>query len=297
MSFYTPLRYPGGKRKLLHFFKALIATNHLNGCPYIEPYAGGAGLAMSLLFEGLVDSIYINDKNYSVYAFWHSVLNSTEDLCRRIYDAPVTIEEWYKQKAVQARPQLFSNLELGFSTFFLNRTNRSGILKGGVIGGKEQSGAWKLDARFTKNELIRRIQAIAERRTQIHISNKDAIIYIRNLKKIFANVPVLFYFDPPYFEKGAKLYDNFYNEENHKTVSNCIKKLSYPWIVSYDNQPTIRGLYRDYTAITYSLHYTAQDKKKGTEFMAFSESLSLPPFIVTDEERYFSLMYGLEQIA
>lgn len=140
MSFYTPLRYPGGKRKLFHFFKDLIAANHLDGCSYIEPYAGGAGLAMSLFFSGTVGSIYLNDFNRSVYAFWHSVLNSTEELCRRIYDTPVTIEEWHRQKTVQQHLDSHSKLELGFSTFFLNRTNRSGILKGGVIGGKEQNG-------------------------------------------------------------------------------------------------------------------------------------------------------------
>jgi DNA adenine methylase len=296
MSFYTPLRYPGGKRKLLHFFKALIAANHLDGCSYIEPYAGGAGLAMSLLFEGAVSSIHINDKNYSIYAFWHSVLNSTEDLCRKIYDTPVTIEEWRRQKAIQATPQLFSNLELGFSTFFLNRTNRSGILKGGVIGGKKQDGEWKLDARFTKSDLVKRIQAIANRQTQIQIDHKDAINYVKNIKKGLSNIPALFYFDPPYFEKGAELYDNFYEKKDHAKVSRCIKKLHSPWVVSYDNHPAIQALYRGCKAITYSLNYTAQDKKRGAEFMAFSDSLSLP-FWSAPRGRFFSLMYDLEQIA
>lgn len=277
MPFYTPLRYPGGKRKLHNFLKALLAENHLKQCIYIEPYAGGAGLALQLLFEEHASCIHINDLNASIYSFWHAVLNNTENFCRLIQDTPITIGEWHKQKAIQSHAEdLSGSLELAFSTFFLNRTNRSGIIKGGVIGGKKQSGEWKLNARFQKKNLINRIQRIATRKDQISLSRMDAIEFLKTFQDKDVSNPYFFYLDPPYYQKGAGLYDNFYQPEDHAMLSNYINKLKYPWIISYDNVPEVRKLYSDYRAITYSLNYTAQTKEVGHEFMAFSNGLTLP---------------------
>lgn len=296
MSFYTPLRYPGGKRKLLVFFEALLQANELRGCSYVEPYAGGAGLALSLLFRSWVSHLYLNDINRGIYAFWFSILYLTDELCKKINDTPVSMEEWRRQKEIQQDAKDVDFLALGFSTFFLNRTNRSGIIKGGVIGGKGQSGDWKLDARYTKKDLIRRIQAISSKKDQIHLSQMDAVEYMRRLS-CFPKQSVLFYLDPPYFEKGAELYNNFYRKEDHVGVANCITGSPHRWVVSYDNQEGIRALYKGYKAITYSLNYTAQDKKKGTEFMAFSHDLRLPDFPCDISEKYFSLMHNLKAIA
>ena len=294
MSFYTPLRYPGGKRKLLSFFEALIRVNDLQGCSYVEPYAGGAGLALSLLFRGWVSRLYLNHINKVIFSLWFCVFNLTDDLCRKINDTPVSMEEWQRQKTIQQDVESSDCLALGFSTFFLNRTNRSGIIKGGVIGGKGQLGDWKLDARYTKKDLIRRIQAIASKKEHIHLSRMDAVNYLKSLSLSVQRV--LFYLDPPYFEKGAELYDNFYHKEDHDSVANCITGTPYYWVVSYDNKEEIRAFYEGDSAITYSLNYTAQDKKRGTEFMAFSHNLSLPAFFPESSGKYFSLMYDLKAI-
>ncbi len=282
MAHFTPLRYPGGKRKLFDLVSTLLETNGLYGTHYIEPYAGGAGLALGLLFTGAARSIHINDLNNSVFSFWLAVLNDTESLCRLIYDTPVTIDEWFRQKAVQEQSQtLNGSLELAFSTFFLNRTNRSGILKGGVIGGKAQSGEWTLDARFKKKELINRIQAIAEKREQITLTQEDAECLLKQF--IGAQEKQMFiYLDPPYYVKGKGLYDNFYEPNDHARVSMCISKLGCPWIVSYDNQPQIRTLYSQYMSITYSLSYSANVKNQGREFMALSHGLRLPEPIIKE---------------
>ncbi|MDR2067581.1 MAG: DNA adenine methylase [Holosporaceae bacterium] len=274
MAFYTPLRYPGGKRKLYKFIRDLIIFNNLNGCAYVEPYAGGAGLAFSLLFNNVVNCVYLNDFSLPIYAFWEAVLNFTEDFCKLIECKPVTMEEWYKQKNIQEKPDPTNLLELGFSTFFLNRTNRSGILKGGVIGGKNQKGNWKLDARYSKDELIKRIKVIASRRDQIFINNMDAMEYLTKIAERIPAASSLIYLDPPYFEKGSALYENFYKKEDHAIVAEKIRSLPYHWIVSYDNRSEIEALYRGCNAITYSFCYTAQDKKEGSEFMAISPTLS-----------------------
>ncbi len=214
-----------------------------------------------------------------------------------IMDTPVTMEEWYRQKDIQRHPQDVSCVSLGFSTFFLNRTNRSGILKGGVIGGKKQNGKWTLDMRYSKSELIKRIQNIAMWNSRICFSNTDAEEYLKRYNRATFSNPLLFYCDPPYYEMGAALYDNFYDREDHAHVANRIMNLPWYWVVSYDNHAVIREIYKEYKAITYSLSYTAQTKKKGAEFMAFSNSLQLPEFCVSTKGRYFSLLYSLKMVA
>ena len=162
MPFFSPLRYPGGKRRLVNFMKTIIQENKLLGCHYVEPYAGGASIGLALLFDGYVNHIHINDLDRAVYGFWYSVLHKTEELVQLIQDSPVTISEWYRQREIQRNKKRTSLIDLGFSTFFLNRTNRSGIISGGVIGGQEQDGDWKLDCRFNKPDLIKRIRMISE---------------------------------------------------------------------------------------------------------------------------------------
>ena len=180
MSFYTPLRYPGGKRRLLSFIGRVLEVNQLWNVQYVEPCAGGASLPLAFLFEEYASNIHMNDLSRPVFAFWHSVLNDADELCRRIERTPVTMDEWYRQRAILEKPEVANLLELGYATFFLNRTNRSGIISGGVIGGKKQAGKWKLDCRFAKDELIRRIRRISRYRNRIHLYRQDAIDFTDN---------------------------------------------------------------------------------------------------------------------
>jgi len=276
MDFYSPLRYPGGKGKVSNFIKSIFEKNLLLDGHYVEPYAGGASVALSLLIDEYASNIIINDFDRSIYAFWHCVLNDTDKFCKTIFDAKVDMDNWANQKEVQKRKETVSLEELGFSTFFLNRTNRSGIIKAGVIGGNDQSGNYKIDARFNKLNLIHRIERIAKYSDRIQLYNLDACELIA---KIAADLPTntLYYFDPPYYVKGKDLYVNYYKHSDHEVVSNMIKGLNdQKWVVSYDNNIEIRELYSQFNKFEYSLNYSAVNSTKGSEVMIFSDQVYLP---------------------
>lgn len=276
MQFNTPLRYPGGKGKLTDFIKLVFEQNDLLDGHYAEAYAGGAGIAMTLLVHSYASRVHLNDLNKSVYSFWRCVLDQPDELCKSIRDVKVTMDEWRRQKAIQKDAANQSTLELGFSTFFLNRTNRSGILLGGVIGGKEQDGEWLLDARFNKADLIRRIEKIALYRSRVRLYNQDAATFITD---VLPTLPQrsLTYLDPPYYVKGGDLYENHYRHDDHVAVAKLVKKkIKLPWIVSYDHAPEIMAMYRDCPTITYGISYSAQDRYKGAEAMFFSKKLIIP---------------------
>lgn len=274
MRHYSPLRYPGGKNKLSKFIAEICKTNQISG-HYIEPYAGGASVALYLLINGHVEEITINDYDISIYAFWHSVLNETEKLCELIRSAELSIDNWKKQKEIQRNKNSETDLlSLGFSTLFLNRTNYSGIIEGGVIGGLNQRGNYTIDCRFNKEELIDRIKFIAIHRRQIHVMNLDAI---ELLNSINTDENTLFYFDPPYYVKGPTLYMNSYKHDDHVKVRNEIANIQIgKWIVSYDDNDAINKLYRKYRRIEYSFFHTARSAKLGDEVMFVSKGIRLP---------------------
>ena len=274
-KYYSPLRYPGGKRKLANFVKLLLGKNRLLDGYYAEPYAGGASVALALLFNEYVSRIYINDVDRGIHAFWYCVLNDTEKLCKLIWDTPITMDVWERQREIQVSRSV-SPLELAYSTFFLNRTNRSGIISGGVIGGKQQSGKWKIDARFNKGELIARIEKIARYKERIFLYNLDALQFINDIAVHFPSRSLI-YFDPPYFVKGkSKLYTNFYDEADHEKLAMRISSLSTPWIVSYDNVEPIRKLYAQYRSLEYGIHYSAQSRYQGKEVIFFANQVAIP---------------------
>lgn len=275
-SFTSPLRYPGGKGMLSNFIKLLIARNTLFDGHYIEVYAGGAAIAWSLLFEEYVSHVHVNDIDKSIIAFWKCVLKYPDDLCKMIRDTPVTIEEWYRQKTIHSKSSNHSQIQHAFSTFFLNRTNRSGIIKGGVIGGKNQAGQWKLDARFNKHDLIARINRIARYAHRISIYNLDASDF---MKTVVPRIPPksILYLDPPYYTKGQDLYEHHYQHHDHVNISQLItRKINRPWVVSYDATPTIKRLYNNFRSIHYELSYSVHNRYSGSEIMFFSHGLTLP---------------------
>jgi len=277
MQFYSPLRYPGGKNKLAKFIALICKDNNING-HYIEPYAGGASVALYLLFNGYVKEITINDYDRAIYAFWFSVINETEKLCKKIKNTEITIENWHKQKEIQNRKDTEKDLlKLGFSTLFLNRTNYSGIIDGGMIGGTSQKGAYKIDCRFNKEELISRIKFIAIHKKYINIKNLDALELIKNIKK---DKNTIFYFDPPYYLKGPSLYMNYYRHQDHEKVSREIKKIkNAKWIVSYDNTEEIKKMYASCPKKEYSFSHTAYKARVGKEILFFSRNIIVPNVI------------------
>jgi len=272
--FPSPLRYPGGKGRLANYVKILLTQNDLADVHYVEPYAGGASIALSLLFEEYARRIHINDLNRSIYAFWHSVLDETDNLCRLIRDTKVSIEERERQRAVQDDPDA-SLIALGFSTFFLNRVNRSGIIRGGVIGGKKQDGPWALDARYNRSDLTERIEKIARYRRRISLTNLDAVEFLQNyVPNLPANTFV--YLDPPYYGKGKDLYQHFYEHADHAAIAALVPTIQQPWIVSYDQHAKLLPLYAGYRSIEYQLSYSAQDRYQGAEVIFFAPQLEIP---------------------
>lgn len=272
----SPLRYPGGKQKLASFVQKIICLNKLQDCKYAEPYAGGAGVALDLLFSELASSVYLNDLDVAVFSFWKSVVEHPDDLIKRIQDTSVTMASWKKARKVYLNPADHSEIELGFATFFLNRTNRSGILRGGVIGGQDQTGEWKLDARFNKPALTKRIARIASYKNRIKLYNLDAAIF---LQTVAAKLPgkAFVYLDPPYYEEGPKLYKNHYKPKDHKLIADLIRTgLCKNWIVSYDNNESIMLEYKGCKKIIYNLNHSAHHQHAGSEVMFFASHLVIP---------------------
>lgn len=271
MATLSPLRYPGGKDKTYKYIKFLVEENGIS--TYIEPFAGGAAVAIRLLLNGDVKKIIINDYDRSIFALWNTIINDSMRLINLIETTDITIEEWYRQKKVQLSKDTVDELSLAFSTLFLNRTNRSGIIKAGVIGGKEQNGNDKLDCRFNKGSIIKRIRDIAAHSDQIEVFNLDAKEFINQVIK--RTKKSLTFFDPPYYEKGPNLYTNFYTHEDHLELANVIKNQMSKryWILTYDIAEPIEEMYKPFIPKIYSLNYSIAKPTKGKEFIFFSKIL------------------------
>jgi DNA adenine methylase len=267
---YSPLRYPGGKNCIFPFVSNMFYENNLIGTSYAEPYAGGSGLALRLLFEGYVNHIYINDLDKSIYAFWMSILNRPDEFCEWIKKVKISIPNWNKYKKIQQNPKDVDPFEIAKSTFFLNRTNISGVIKGGVIGGQDQKGKYKIDARFNKKDLISRIQRIATIRDRISVSNIDGLAFINKMNN--KKEEIFIYLDPPYYQKGADLYMNFYSKEDHKALSKYVHRMKKKWMVSYDNHAFILNLYAEQRKVVYKLSQSASNRI-GDEILVFSQKL------------------------
>lgn len=272
--FPSPLRYPGGKGKVASFVRLLLLESDLVGCEYVEPYAGGATVALSLLYEDYASHIHINDLDPAVHAFWLACLTNTEALCRLVHDTVISVEEWDRQRAIQTDLDA-SPIELAFSTFFMNRTNRSGIITGGIIGGRDQKGPWKLDARFNRDNLIRRIQKVGRFKNRISLTCIDAVKFLDSWCQP-TGVDTFVYLDPPYYVKGGDLYRNFYGPEDHHMVAASVARLEVPWMVSYDAVPEIMRLYKSDERVRYTLAYSAGSRGRGAEVMFFSDLVQVP---------------------
>lgn len=269
-TYRSPLRYPGGKSCIFKFMTHFLEENNLIGTDYAEPYAGGAGLALKLMMDEYVGDIYINDLNPSIYAFWYAVLTRPDDLCNWIETVPVTVEQWNTYRQIQTNYKTVEIFELAKSTFFLNRTNVSGVISGGVIGGLNQTGKYKIDARFNKTELINRIRDIHRFSHRIHLSNFDGIDFVKKIERMKKDV--FLYLDPPYYQKGSDLYMNAFTDNDHQKLSDFVRTMRKKWIISYDNQEFITHLYEKENKVLYQLSQCASNRV-GDEILIVDKRL------------------------
>lgn len=266
----TPLRYPGSKNKIRGYLQHLVEVNGTK--TYIEPYVGGGSVAMWLLLDGVVDKVVINDFDRSVYAFWHSVFFNTDVLVDKIRRTSITIDEWHKQRRI-LNEGTENLVDLGIAMLFCNRTNRSGILTAGVIGGLEQKGTYKLDCRFNKERLIKMIEELSLYKGRVEVHNKDAVELLTSGKYDLKDA--LIFLDPPYFDKGRRLYVKSYTTKCHDGLAKVLKGSlqSAKWVLTYDNVPDISRLYEGVDSLEFCLHYSANKRVVGTEIMYFSNNL------------------------
>lgn len=268
--FESPLRYPGGKACIFNFMSKLFYENNLIGSAYAEPYAGGSGLALKMLYNEYVSEIFINDLDKSIYKLWKTLTENNLSFCDWLEDVNVSIENWNYYKSILQNTELHSDFEIAKSTFFLNRTNISGVIKGGIIGGQEQKGKYKIDARFNKTDLLRRIRRIDNFKHRINVSNLDGVNFIKKLNRISEDIFI--YIDPPYVQKGADLYMNFYSQKDHKKLAENIEMIEKKWLVSYDNNEFILSLYNGHKKVLYQLSQSTSNRI-GDEIIIFSDKI------------------------
>jgi len=261
----SPLRYPGGKSKIYEKVKTLIEKNMLVNRTYVEPFAGGFGIGIALLCDNIVQSAVLNDFDAHIYHFWFSVLHHTDELLKKIKDTPITIEEREKQKNIY-RDGSVDVLSDGFATLYLNRVNFSGVIKGGPIGGLAQSGAYKLDCRFNKEDIKKKIESIALLKNRISLYNCDASELIINQLCEIKNT-AFFNIDPPYVIKGSQLYTNYFKESDHRNLEQVISEhlREIPWLITYDDCKLIWDIYKQYFMTGYDIQHNAGGSVCGKE--------------------------------
>ncbi len=256
------------------YFARILADQQAPIRSYAEPYAGGAGAGLYLLTEGYIDHLYINDLNPGIAAFWRSVLRNTDEFVDLVRREPISVGRWHEHRQTYLSGETSSELDLGFATFYLNRCNRSGILTARPIGGLDQTGRWKIDARFNREELCRRIQLIAEYRDSVTVTSLQALEFLRRRSR--SKKLTFCYVDPPYLNKGEDLYMSMQSWNDHEALSKCLSRLQHPWVLTYDVEERIRALYPLQRCLRYSISHTAQERRVGSEFMFFSRGLRVP---------------------
>lgn len=280
MRYLSPLRYPGGKARLAPYLKRLIESQTPRPTQYAEPFAGGAGAALHLLKDQSVQYVHLNDLNPGIAAFWRAALDWPDAFCQRIRATPLTIEQWFLQRDIYTGPVGHDDFALGFATFYLNRTNRSGILNARPIGGFDQSGQWKIDARFNREALCDRIQAIADLRHRIYLTEMEGLDFLDHLQHMGDDVFV--YADPPYLVQGEGLYLHAFDADDHVALAQTLADADYPWMLTYDDDPRItERLYAGGRCATFDIAHTAHHQHVGKEAVIYSDALNVPDLLIT----------------
>jgi DNA adenine methylase len=271
----SPLRYPGGKGSVADLLQTIRTINRIGNLSIAEPFAGGAGASLNLLVSEDVEAVRINDLDPAIHAFWWALLHENAKFVKAVESTPVNLPEWKRQRDVYRSRRIRSLFRRGFSAFYLNRCNRSGIVfNGGPIGGMKQSGDWKVGARYYREELSRRCSRIGEFGDRIKLTCLDGIEFIGSLEP----ESWFMFIDPPYYEKGHLLYLNTLNDEYHASLAERLKRLtSSAWVLTYDDCPAIRKLYSGWASLrSFSLRYVASTRRSGRELLITPKWMKLP---------------------
>ena len=276
MKYVSPLRYPGGKARLAPFLGDLL-KDQAKPLPrvFVEPFAGGAGAGLSLLQQGVVEHLVLNDANPGIAAFWISVLHHTDEFCELIRSTPASLENWYRMKSILDNPLGVDTLTLGFAAFFLNRTNHSGIIeKARPIGGLKQDGKYKIDARYNVDALISRVRSVAALGSRIEVYQRDGVDFLRDYASVDNVQEVFAFVDPPYVAKGHQLYGFAFTQADHERLANALCSVPFRWVLTYDDSPVVRGLYPQAWCSGFGMPYSvSQSRRRGRELMVFSEGV------------------------
>lgn len=282
----NPLRYPGAKRSLSGYINDLLCANNLQGCVFYEPYAGSAAVGLDLLIRKTIKKLVLCEKDLLLYAFWESVFRDTDRLCDKILETEITLQTWLEQSKYREFKSLSqtSLLDCAFAGLFLNRTNFSGILKANPIGGMKQTSQYGIDCRFNKSKIVGIIRQLSTYRNLVEVHHDDALHFMTTQQAQILSRTSFAYFDPPYYEKGSKIYRHYYTDRDHFALSQYVRSVrGLDWIISYDDAPFICGIYSD-TGAKYQpffLDYTCSSSKKRTKGRELLISnLPLPPFSV-----------------
>lgn len=280
----SPLRYPGSKALLINYISHLLDENYLTDCTFVEPYAGSAVVSLALLEDLVIERAFLIERDPLVYSFWYSVFHHTYQLIEKIHDLPITLDTWHAFQQYRECDDIstYSIIDLGLAGLFFNRTNFSGILKAGPLGGQAQTSPYKIDCRFNKEAIIAQIERLSTLKSQVEVIYGDALHFLKAKKREFSRINCFFYVDPPYYVKGKSLYRYWYNHDDHKALAKFLLSCSNNWLVSYDDHPEIRKMYsRSLDMVSVYFDYSVSGPRREKEILI--SNLKLPPVLLSHE--------------
>lgn len=265
----SPLRYPGGKRRLVPYVAAALAANDLRPDVFVEPFAGGASVALELLATDEVQSIGLAELDPYVASFWETVFFDTDWLCRQVASIEVSLDAWRRMKSGRFR----SRRSQALACLYLNRTSFNGTLhpRAGPIGGMSQSSGYPIDCRFPRERLVRRIRMCAQFADRVaFIRHEDALGAVAYARRRLRGKSLFYYFDPPFWAKSSFLYRHAFTHQDHQRLATAVRYLREPYLLSYDPAPEVRELYAgrsELTVETVELLYTATQRTAESELV------------------------------
>jgi len=264
----SPLRYPGSKATFLKVVLEFIEVHGLKGREIVEPYAGSGIVSLSLVAKNLVSHATLVERDPLLYSFWKAVFEHTDALLSSIEEINVNMDTWHELRVLLKHKIPEDKLipDLALACLFFNRTNFSGVLHSGPIGGKNQSSDYKLDCRFNKKDIISRIRQISSLRDGVSVKFGDALEFLQKAN-IQNNEKRFFYVDPPYFKQGRKLYRYYYKVIDHKRLYDILSVATFPWLLSYDKHEFIELLYDGFPQVHQSFRYMSRTPKNENELV------------------------------